>query len=191
MKIFSTDQKYNLPKYIECFKSCETIKYTKDTLKHKTRTAIILQHSSFTTLSLHDFFNYKIFPPNILQAYPQWVHENREMKVNDVIIQQIQVPPFISFSQKIIMGVRIKEIFHSNTCQGFAYETLEGHVEKGISIFKIESNSNVLTFTIETYSASSNFVLSIFQPLASLYQDYCTKKALNYTVGILTCSSGG
>lgn len=185
MKVFTTDQKSNLPNYLECFKSYAAIKYTKDTLKHKTSTAII-QCSSFATLSFNNFFNYKIFPPNILQAYPQWVHENREMKVNDVIVQQIQVPPCISFSQKVIMGVRIKEVFHSNTYQGFSYETLEGHVEKGISTFKVELNSNILTFTIETYSAPNNLILSMLQPLTSLYQDYCTKKALDYTVAILT-----
>jgi uncharacterized protein (UPF0548 family) len=78
-----------------------------------------------------------------------------------------------------IAGVRIKEIFKKDTLLGFSYETLHGHIEKGISSFVVEIANEHINFTIHTYSNANNLLLDLFSPLfSSPYQDYCTVKAL-------------
>lgn len=186
MKIFLSNQNKLFPVHLNKLCTYRVIPYSKENLKHKTSTKQIKSMLNLESIDLKDFFNYKIFPANILQAYTQWENEDRYMQVNDTIVQQIQIPPIIGFSQKIIMGVRIKEIINSNKSKGFSYETLEGHVEKGISTFIVERKNNSLYFTIETYSSANIPGLSMFQSLSSLYQDYCTKQALNFVAAYLS-----
>jgi hypothetical protein len=189
MKIYLFDQKSKFQTHLKRLKKYAPIPYEKENLKHKTSTKSLQQGTDFSTLYLSDFFNYKIFPPNILQAYPQWVDENRSMQVNDTIVQQIQIPPFRVISQKLIVGVRIKEIIDDKDCKGFSYETLQGHVEKGISTFIVEQKNQSVNFTIKTYSSANGSFLSAFQFLSSLYQDYCTQQALNFVSSNLSSFS--
>ena len=59
------------------------------------------------------------------------------------------------------------------------YETLEGHVEKGISTFTIEKLEDKLIFKIQTFSAPGNFLTKLLGPVFSVpYQSYCTGNAL-------------
>jgi hypothetical protein len=186
MKIFLTNQNKLFPAHLKKLSTCQVIPYNKETLRYKTDSKRIESVLSLNTINLKDFFNYKIFPINILQAYTQWEHEGRDLQINDTIVQQIQIPPFMGFSSKIITGVRIKEIINTKNKKGFSYETLQGHVEKGVSTFIIEQNNNSLAFTIETYSSANGAMLSIFQPFSSLYQDYCTQQALNFVTSQLS-----
>ncbi|MCS6955590.1 MAG: DUF1990 domain-containing protein [Candidatus Calescibacterium sp.] len=188
MKIFLTNQNKLFPAHLKELSTYKVIPYNKETLKYKTNSKRIESVLSINTINLKDFFNYKIFPINILQAYTQWEHEGRDMQINDTIVQQIQIPPIMGFSLKIITGVRIKEVINIKNQKGFSYETLQGHVEKGVSTFIIEQHNNSLTFTIETYSSSNGVILSIFQPFLSLYQDYCTQQALNFLESQLSSS---
>ena len=126
------------------------------------------------------FLNYNIFPSGILNAYSQWLHEGREMKDGDTIVQQIKIPPYCRISIRFIAGVRIKEVFNSNKFIGFSYETLQGHAEQGISIFKIEEINNKLVFSIETYSKPAVRFLKFFNTFPIWYQEYCTIKALKH-----------
>jgi hypothetical protein len=65
--------------------------------------------------------------------------------------------------------------------KGFSYETLEGHVEKGISTFTIEQLNNELIFKIQTYSTPGNFLTRLLRPVFSVpYQTFCTRKALRH-----------
>jgi uncharacterized protein (UPF0548 family) len=94
-------------------------------------------------------------------------------------VQQAFFPPIKNFSQKIIFGVRINEILNKENKKGFSYETIEGHAEKGISIFTIENNTDKVKFKIHTFSEPGNFLSKIVGPLITIpYQKYCTKKAL-------------
>ncbi len=191
MKISLFDQRNNFESYLIDLKKLKPLAYDKNKLNHKIQTEIIPGYANLSALDLKPFFDYKIFPENILQAYPQWLHEQREMKVDDTIVQQIQIPPLESFTQKIIVGVRIKEIFNTENCKGNSYETIQGHVEKGISIFKFNSQNGTVNFTIETFSTSNGFLLSAFQYLSSLYQNYCTKKALEFVSGNMMVGGKG
>lgn len=116
-----------------------------------------------------------------MSYYSQWKDENRNMKFGDTIVQQIFIPPIQSFSQKIIFGVRINEIINEVNRKGFSYETLNGHVEKGISTFTIEELENKIFFKIHTFSKPGHLISRIAGPIFSIpYQTYCTKKALKY-----------
>ena len=177
MKIYLTDQRKYFYKHFLNIKTYDIIPYQKESLRHKTNQQRI--DCPFSNLSFSPIFNYNIFPSNILTSYPQWLHENRKIQPNDIIVQQINIPPIKSFAQRIIVGVRIKDVYDSNACKGFSYETLHGHVEKGISIFKIEPQDKHSIFTIETHSAPAGGLLNLLSSLSSLYQNYCTKEALN------------
>jgi uncharacterized protein (UPF0548 family) len=109
----------------------------------------------------------------------QWAEENRKMRVGDTIIQQVFIPPTKTFSQKIIFGVRINEIIDHSDRKGFSYETLEGHVEKGISTFTVELLDNKLIFKVQTYSTPGNLLTKLLGPIFSVpYQTLCTTTAL-------------
>ena len=82
----------------------------------------------------------------------QWEHENRAIKSGDTIVQQVYIPTFLNCSQKIIFGVRIKELITEPKRIGFSYETLEGHVERGISTFTTEQNNKRTVFKIHAFS---------------------------------------
>lgn len=176
MKIFFTDQQKHFERHLVELKDSNVIPYQRGLIKHKVHKQII--HNSFSDLFFSGFFDYKIFPTHILTALPQWIEENRTIQPGDTIVQQINIPPSSILSQRLIMGVRIKEVFNSDSCKGFSYETLTGHVEKGISTFKIEPQKNFSVFTIETHSAPGLAFLKLFQPFSTLYQDYCTNQAL-------------
>jgi len=153
--------------------------YDKARLIEKNTEIDIDTKKSVTEINLKFLFDYQIFPDNILIFKTQWNDENREMKIGDTILQQVFIPPIKSFSQKIIFGVRIKEIINEENRKGFSYETLEGHVEKGISTFTVERINQKIIFKIHTFSTPGNIISKLFAPIFSIpYQTYCTKQAL-------------
>jgi hypothetical protein len=126
------------------------------------------------------FFDYKIFPSNIMTYLTQWKYEERQMQIGDTIVQQVFIPPFQHLSQKIIFGVRINDIINEPTRIGFSYETLKGHVKKGVSIFTIEKAVDQKpTFKVHTFSTPGNILTQLIGPLFSVpYQAYCTRQGL-------------
>lgn len=101
------------------------------------------------------------------------------MSVGDTIVQQVHIPPLRVFSQILIFGVRIKEIIDERYRKGSSYETLEGHVERGISTFTIEQVDNKIIFEIRTFSAPGNILKKLSGPFFSIpYQTFCTKAAI-------------
>jgi hypothetical protein len=179
MKIYVTDQQPQLEQRLEELKAAKVMSYDPLLLKEK-----ITEISLNTSLSLHElnlgfFFDYQLFPSNILCFKTQWHLENRSMKVGDTIAQQAFLPPTRFGSLKLIFGVRINAIIDEPTRKGFSYETLEGHVEKGISTFTIEETNAGLVFKIHTYSVPGNWLSRLAAPFFSIpYQRFCTKKAL-------------
>ena len=180
MKVYLTDQAKNFPKYLEFLKRQEIIKYDLSKLKEKITTIKIDAGKSLTDLNTDFFFDYKIFPSNILTFLAQWTYEKRKMQIGDTIVQQALIPPFRHFSQKIVFGVRINEIINEPTKIGFSYETIKGHVEMGKSIFTIEKTDSANTiFKIHTFSKPGNKLTQLLGPMFSLpYQTFCTRQAL-------------
>ncbi|MEP7197286.1 MAG: DUF1990 family protein [Saprospiraceae bacterium] len=179
MLLFLNDQFNRLFSYLPRFKILPVIPYDNSQLKEKNTFVSIPCQKQLKELSFNFIFDYNIFPDNILTYRAEWQHSKRTMQVNDTIVQQIFFPPHKILSQKIIVAVRIKEIFKQDDLIGFSYETLKGHMEKGISFFQISRTNNTLYFTVHTYSRASNLILEFLAPLfSSPYQDYCTKQAL-------------
>ncbi|MBJ7428812.1 MAG: DUF1990 family protein [Bacteroidia bacterium] len=153
--------------------------YDKTSLKEKITTIEINTDKKLNELHLDFLFDYKIFPNNIMSFKTQWASENRKMNIGDNIVQQVYIPPTKIFSQKIIFGVRINEVIDQPNKKGFSYETLEGHIEKGVSTFSVEQLNNKLIFKIHTYSTPGNFLTKLVGPIFSIpYQTFCTKSAL-------------
>jgi uncharacterized protein (UPF0548 family) len=153
--------------------------YDKARLVEKVSMISINTNKSIESINLKFLFNYKIFPDNIMSYLTQWEAEKREMKIGDTIVQQVYLPPNKAFSQKIIFGVRINEMINTPYKIGFGYETLEGHVENGVSTFTVEQNNNEVLFKIRTYSAPGNVFTKLLGPVFSVpYQTFCTKSAL-------------
>jgi hypothetical protein len=179
MKIYLTNQRNHLKKHLESLKLKPVMKFNLDELIEKTTEIQIETSKDLNEINLNFFFNYEIFPENILIFKTQWNDENREMKTHDTIVQQAFLPPVKSFSQKIIFGVRISEIIDEENRKGFSYKTLEGHVEKGISTFTIKQKNGKMKFKVHTFSQPGNFFSRLVGPVFSVpYQTFCTKQAL-------------
>lgn len=159
---------------------------TYDLSKMIEKVSVVPVQVDFSQADLSSFFNYEIFPNNIMTSRTQWQEESREIKNGDTILQQVYIPPFRPFSQKIIFGVRICDIIETADKRGFSYETLQGHVEKGISTFTIERSGKTCVFKIQTFSKPGNFLTQLLGPVFSVpYQTFCTTKALQNVKGRL------
>jgi len=179
MRIYLSDQSYKFKQHLDFLKDKKIMDYDKSRLTEKITTIDIKTNKNFDQLNLGFLFDYKIFPDNIMTFKNQWLDENRKMKIGDTIAQQVWFPPFKIFSQKIIFGVRINEIIDQTDKKGFSYETLEGHVEKGISTFTVERLDNKIVFKVQTYSTLGNILTKLAGPFFAVpYQTFCTKTAL-------------
>lgn len=179
MKIYLTDQTPKFKQHLDFLKNRKVMEYDISKLKEKTSTIEIATNKKLEELYLDFLFNYQIFPENIMSYETQWSVEDRKMKVGDTIVQQVYLPPVKTFSQKLIFGVRIKEIINKANKKGFSYATLEGHVEKGISTFTIEQQDDKIFFKIQTYSSPGTLFTKLVGPIFSVpYQTFCTKAAL-------------
>src|SRR5690606_20079861 len=177
MKVYLTDQIHQLKSHLNDLKSKEMMSFDKTKLVDKTTEIIINTPKQLNEIDLSFFFNYEIFPANIMIFKTEWSDENREMRMNDTIVQQAFLPPNKTFSQKLVFGVRICEIINEENKKGFGYATLEGHVEKGISTFTMEEIEEKLKFRIHTFSLPGNFLTQILGSILTVpYQAYCTKQ---------------
>ncbi|MCH5598646.1 DUF1990 family protein [Niabella ginsengisoli] len=180
MKIYLTDQKKKFTQHLDFLKTKKVMDYDKSRLTEKITTIDIDTTKKLEQLNVDFLFNYQIFPDNIMTFKNQWTDENRKIKIGDTIAQQVYIPPIRNFSQKIIFGVRINEIIDQADKKGFSYETLEGHVEKGISTFTVQQFDNKIFFKVQTFSTPGNILAKLVGPFFSVpYQTFCTKTALN------------
>nr|WP_294860962.1 DUF1990 family protein [uncultured Fluviicola sp.] len=179
MKLALFNQQKKFSKYLENLKQVPIMDYEKNRLVEKISSIEIPNVSTLSKVNLQSFFDYRIFPTTILSAYTQWEDEQRTMRAGDTILQQVYLPPFPKLSQKVLFGVRIKEIFREEKRCGFSYETLKGHVECGISYFLLEETDGKISFKIQTFSKPGNFFTRLLGPIFAIqYQTYCTQKAL-------------
>jgi hypothetical protein len=128
-----------------------------------------------------DFLSaYDIFPSFLMRAEPEWVREQRRMQIGDIILQRAVLPP-IGFGLCAEFAVRISGIFSESRKIGFAYETLTGHLERGISEFYFEERNGEIFFVIHTYSEPGHWLSRLGGGLLTLpYQRWCTQRALHH-----------
>ena len=150
------------------------------TLPEKT-SEILLDQSRLLQSSQTDFlFAYDIFPQYLMRAEAQWIKEGRTMRIGDIIVQRAVLPP-IGFGLCAEFAVRISAIFSARNKVGFAYETLSGHLERGVSEFFFEQRGESIFFVIHTYSEPAHWLSRLGGGIFSLpYQAWCTRRALNH-----------
>jgi len=103
------------------------------------------------------------------------------MRIGDTILQQAYIPPVKPVAQKIVFAVRINDIINTDNIKAFSYETVTGHVEKGVSRFILEQHASGITFSIHTFSTPGNILSRLLGPVFSIpYQAYCTRAALQH-----------
>lgn len=124
-------------------------------------------------------FAYDIFPHSLMRAEPQWIRERRAMRVGDIIIQRAVLPP-IGFGLCAEFAVRISALISEPSKLGFAYDTLAGHLERGVSEFYFEERSGALFFVIHTHSEPAHWLSRLGRPFSLVYQKWCTQQALKH-----------
>ena len=82
-------------------------------------------------------FDYAVFPAAIMRFDAEWEAEGRKMAVGDIILQRALMPP-VGFGLCLEFAVRVCALISEDRRLGFAYETLTGHAESGISEFYFE-----------------------------------------------------
>lgn len=181
MKIYLKNQAYRWEQHLDFFSSRPVMMYDKNRLTEKITVIDLDSSGPIHRLNLDFLFDYQIFPGHIMTFYTQWAAENRKMHPGDTIVQQAHIPPVKMFFPKIVMAVRISEIIDEEHRKGFSYETVEGHVEKGISTFTVENYNGQLQFKIHTFSTPGYWLSRLAGPVFSIpYQAYCTKAALKH-----------
>ncbi|MFC0774809.1 DUF1990 family protein [Terrimonas alba] len=181
MKVYRNNQKPDFPVHLNLLKAQPVSNYDITRLTEKTSSITINTNKGLAELDTGFFFAYEIFPSHIMSFLTQWSYEQRQMNIGDTIVQQAFIPPVGFLSQKIIVGVRIKEIIHEPNKMGFSYETIRGHVEKGLSTFTIEKSADKTIFRIHTFSKPGALLSKLAAPFFSIpYQSYCTRQALKY-----------
>ena len=169
MKIYLTDQAKCFEKHLKVLKTQDIIKYDKTQLNEKTTFVEVNSKKALTDFDLSFFWDYNIFPNNIMTLLTEWTFQNRQMQIGDTILQQAFIPPFRQFSQKILFGVRLNQIINEPSRQGFSYETLNGHVEMGESIFTIEKYLGDKTiFKVHTFSKPGSLLTKLIGPFFSV-----------------------
>ena len=149
------------------------------TLPEKT-SDIALGYSGPISSYRTDFlFAYDIFPRFLMRAEAQWVREGRAMRVGDIIVQRAVLPP-IGFGLCAEFAVRISALINQPSKLGFAYETLAGHLERGVSEFFFEERAGALFFVIHAYSEPAHWLWRLGRPFSLLYQKWCTQQALKH-----------
>lgn len=191
MMLFLRDQRHQMAAHLHHFKKVPVMPYDAAGLRF--RTDEIRLHAGSSSLVTHEqvLFDYRIFPEHIMTSFGQWQEERRVMQAGDTIVQQVQLPPFKHVSIKLVLGVRVKAIFREEKGFGFSYETLEGHVERGISTFMIERRSDDAVFRITTRSGPGHWTSRAAGPfLARPYQRYATLQALAHVARQFSAPGG-
>lgn len=181
MRLHFTDQRARFPQHLEALRTVPVMRYDASALREHTSSIDCGPARSFTIWMPTFLFDYRIFPERILIALPQWSAEGRAMRVGDTIVQQVFLPPVAWPSQKLVFGVRIHGIVLEEARAGFSYETLEGHVERGISTFMLENSVGRCRFSVHTRSEPAQVLGRLVGPLFTRpYQAYCTRAALKH-----------
>ena len=149
------------------------------TLPEKTSKIALGYSGPISCYRTNFLLTYDIFPRFLMRAEAQWVREGRDMRIGDIIIQRAVLPP-IGFGLCAEFAVRISALISEPKKLGFAYETLAGHLERGVSEFYFEERARALFFVIQSYSEPAHWLSRLGRPFSLAYQKWCTKQALKH-----------
>jgi len=148
-------------------------------LPERTSTISLGTNRSLSDVSIDFLFSYDIFPSYVMKHETEWKRLSRSMQQGDIVIQRAMIPP-IGFGFCMEFAVRISKIIEEESKIGFAYETLDGHAESGVSEFYFETKEEGLYFTIHTYSEPGHWTSKSVRFFTLPYQAWCTRRALNH-----------
>lgn len=122
-------------------------------------------------------FAYDIFPPAILTFFGEWQLEGREMREDDVIVQQAQIPP--GWGVRLIFGVRVLRVYRDERRAGFSYGTLAGHPETGTNEFSFSISDGGIAAAVHTVASPALALARLFAPVfTDRYIAFCNRQAL-------------
>ena len=118
-------------------------------------------------------FRYDIFPPELMRA--RVCTSDGRIATDAVIVQRVRIGAFVLESAVIVV-----EVWRSSDDAGFAYGTLEGHPERGISRFRVVREGPTVRFEIEAVSRPASVLTWIGRPLGRRFQRAATRAALRH-----------
>jgi hypothetical protein len=137
------------------------------TLPEKTSEIALGHFGSVSSCRIDFLFAYNIFPRFLMRAEAQWIRERRTMRIGDIIVQRAVLPPF-GFGICAEFAVRISALIDEPTKLGFAYETLAGHLERGVSEFYFEARAGEVFFVVHTLSEPAHWLSRLGRGIFSL-----------------------
>jgi uncharacterized protein (UPF0548 family) len=150
---------------------------TRSGLREKQTAIPLVRDNAAEQYDTSFVFNYDIFPASLMRARTEWEANERSIRAGDIIVQRAILPP-IGVGIALQFAVRISHVFDEDAKRGFAYETLTGHPERGVSQFYFERRRGTFCFVIHTWSEPSDVIPRAFHPVAAWYQAWCTQRAL-------------
>jgi uncharacterized protein (UPF0548 family) len=122
-------------------------------------------------------FRYDIFPPELMRA--RVCTPDGRIAADAVVVQRVRVGLPIMES-----AVRVVAVWHHQAQEseeaGFAYATLEGHPERGVSRFSLVRAGATVRFEIEATSRPGSILTTIGRPIARRFQQSATRAALQH-----------
>jgi uncharacterized protein (UPF0548 family) len=122
-------------------------------------------------------WSYDIFPPSVMR--PTVCSDDGRVQRGSVIVQRVRIGPVV-----IEAGVRVIDTWTKQAEDleeaGFAYATLAGHPERGVSRFRVSRVGDDVAFGIEARSRPGTLVTRIGRPMSRRFQLAATRDALTY-----------
>lgn len=122
-------------------------------------------------------FRYDIFPRELMRA--EVCTPDGRIVRDAVVVQRVRVGLLILES-----AVRVVDVWHRQAADsaeaGFAYATIEGHPERGVSRFRVVHDGSIVRFEIEATSRPGSILTSIGRPIARRFQQSATRAALRH-----------
>lgn len=122
-------------------------------------------------------YRYEIFPSNLMHAHV--CSQDGLVERGATIVQRVRIAAVV-----LETAVRVIDVwrYSASTSQeaGFAYATVEGHPEKGVSSFRVVKVGDSVEFEIRAISRPGSVVLASVHPVARWFQRFATRKALEY-----------
>lgn len=122
-------------------------------------------------------FRYDIFPPRLMRAHV--CTADGRIEPGAVVVQRVRLGLPIMES-----AVCVVEVWHHQAqgsgAAGFAYATLEGHPERGVSQFSLVREGSTVRFEIAAISRPGSLLTSIGRPVARRFQQSASRAALRH-----------
>ena len=121
---------------------------------------------------------YDVFPTRLMRA--EICSADGRLYEGTTIVQHVAIGPFtLESAVRVVRAWRVEDANLAET--GFAYVTLEGHPERGVSSFRVSRDSSgQIEFAIEARSSPGSLLTRLGGPFACRFQRRATEAALDH-----------